>query len=156
MKRPKQIGVVGVDSGQILICDPCYIHGEWNREDQYRRDQVFDVDYDSEKTVFDMGKAIENGIYFDTPLKQYGNMTMNELVAEGFAKERPEFETHVFGYNGCCKASHSKNRGGQLNYRMGHEGAGVAVSSGYGDGEYPVIAHYDKDGRVRKVEILFD
>lgn len=25
----KQIGVVGVDSGQILITDPCYIDSEW-------------------------------------------------------------------------------------------------------------------------------
>jgi hypothetical protein len=28
-----QIGVVGVDSGQVLICDPCYIDSEWVIED---------------------------------------------------------------------------------------------------------------------------
>jgi hypothetical protein len=39
---------------------------------------------------------------------------------------------------------------------MGHAGAGVAVSSGYGDGVYPVFAHYNKDGRVARVEIIFD
>ena len=30
----RQIGVVGVDSGQLLICDPCYINSEWNQGKQ--------------------------------------------------------------------------------------------------------------------------
>jgi hypothetical protein len=29
----KEIGVVGVDAGQILICDPCYIDSEWEHEE---------------------------------------------------------------------------------------------------------------------------
>lgn len=29
----KRIGVVSVDSGQILICDPCHIDGEWKWEE---------------------------------------------------------------------------------------------------------------------------
>jgi len=156
MKKPKQIGVVGVDSGQLVICDPCYIDSEWDHNDEYDRDQVFDVSYMGKKSVFDMGEALKNGINFNTLLKQYENLTMNELVKEGFAKERPVKETKTFGYNGCCKATISKNRGGQLNYKMGHAGAGVAVSSGYGDGVYPVIAHYNDEGRVAKVEIIFD
>jgi|LSQX01.1.fsa_nt_gb hypothetical protein len=28
----KRIGVVGVDSGQLLLIDPCYIDNEWERE----------------------------------------------------------------------------------------------------------------------------
>jgi hypothetical protein len=151
-----QIGVVGVDSGQVLICDPCYIDSEWDSKDEYERDQIFDVKFHGVVSVFDMGEALKNGINFMTPLKQYENMTMNELVKEGLAKERKVRETGVFGYNGCCRATSSKDLGGQLNYKMGHAGAGVAVSSGYGDGVYPVIAHYNKDGRVSKVEILFD
>ncbi len=27
------IGHVGVDSGQLLLCDPCYIDSEWEQED---------------------------------------------------------------------------------------------------------------------------
>lgn len=27
-----QIGVVGVDSGQLLLCDPCYINSQWQEE----------------------------------------------------------------------------------------------------------------------------
>jgi len=42
----------------------------------------------------------------------------------------------------------------QFNYKMGHEGLGVLVSTGYGDGVYPVYAEF-KDGRVSKVTIEF-
>lgn len=26
-----RIGFVGVDSGQLLVCDPCYIDGQWKK-----------------------------------------------------------------------------------------------------------------------------
>ena len=29
----KLIGHVGVDSGQLLLCDPCYIDSQWVKED---------------------------------------------------------------------------------------------------------------------------
>jgi len=32
----------------------------------------------------------------------------------------------------------------------------VTLQTGYGDGVYPVTAHYNKDGRIAKVEIVFD
>ena len=35
------------------------------------------------------------------------------------------------------------------------EGLGVCVSTGYGDGYYPVIAHFNRDGRISKIEINF-
>jgi len=28
-----KIGVVGVDSGQLMVCDPCYIDGQWESEE---------------------------------------------------------------------------------------------------------------------------
>jgi hypothetical protein len=41
-----------------------------------------------------------------------------------------------------------------FNYDLGHEGLGVCVHSGYGDGTYPVYATYE-DGRVKSVTIEF-
>ena len=31
MSKTKKVilGTIGIDSGQVLICDPCYIDGEW-------------------------------------------------------------------------------------------------------------------------------
>jgi len=58
MTMRKKIGVVGVDSGQVVICDPCYIDSEWDRKDEYDRDQVYDVDWLGKVVVVDMGKMI--------------------------------------------------------------------------------------------------
>lgn len=43
----------------------------------------------------------------------------------------------------------------QLNYDLGHAGLGVVVSTGYGDGLYPVYAEFNEDGRVAKVWVEF-
>lgn len=105
----KQIGVVGVDSGQVLVCDPCYIDTLW------KRDQSF-------------GPAVE-------PVEP---------------KERQEFS-----YKGCCTQTLSPAKAGQLIFPLGHAGAGVVVTSGYGDGVYPVFAVYNKQGRVAQLVVEF-
>lgn len=43
----------------------------------------------------------------------------------------------------------------QFNYRRGQEGLGVAVSTGYGDGQYPVSIQRTSDGRVAGVCVDF-
>lgn len=41
-----------------------------------------------------------------------------------------------------------------FNYQLGHEGLGVCVSTGYGDGTYPVYVRKE-DGRIAEVRVLF-
>jgi hypothetical protein len=43
----------------------------------------------------------------------------------------------------------------QFNYDPGHAGLGVVVSTGYGDGVYPVYAEFNEDGRVARVWVEF-
>jgi len=43
----------------------------------------------------------------------------------------------------------------QFNHDAGHAGLGVCVSTGYGDGTYPVEVKYNEDGRVKEVRIKF-
>ena len=106
----KLIGYVAVDSGQLMICDPCYILSEWTD----------DVDFD--------------------------------------ANEGSNDSLYPFDYNGASNASMSINLAGQLMFDMGHAGAGVSFSSGFGDGYYPVYAEYIEDGnfglRIAKVEVV--
>ena len=52
-----------------------------------------------------------------------------------------------FNYLGACAATLSDNHAGQC-------GLGVAATSGYGDGEYPVYATYE-GGRIKKIEVIF-
>ena len=42
-----------------------------------------------------------------------------------------------------------------FDYTAGHEGLGVCVETGWGDGLYPVTATYDSFGKVASVTITF-
>lgn len=53
------------------------------------------------------------------------------------------------------KEVHDATGATQFNYELGHPGLGVVVSTGYGDGEYPVYVTYGDEGRVAKVEVDF-
>ncbi len=43
----------------------------------------------------------------------------------------------------------------QLPYDLGHAGLGVVVSTGYGDGVYPVFVEFNNEGRIAKVWVEF-
>jgi len=43
----------------------------------------------------------------------------------------------------------------QWDYAMGHSGLGVSVSTGYGDGEYPVYIRRNEEGRIAEVRVKF-
>lgn len=95
MRTLVKLGSVWVDSGQILICDPCYIDSSW----------------------------------------------------------KPEDGSDEFGggsYSECCRVT-LRGPGGQV---LG--GAAVACRTGYGDGDYDVIAVVNEStGRVEEVRIIF-
>jgi hypothetical protein len=55
-----------------------------------------------------------------------------------------------YSYSGACAATLGENSAGELG-----RAAAVAVSSGYGDGVYPVYATYNHEGRITKLEVVF-
>lgn len=59
----------------------------------------------------------------------------------------------------CQRLSNCDGEGGN-HHMIGHssplgEGMGMAISSGYGDGEYPVMVRYTPEGRVAALKIEF-
>lgn len=145
----KIIGYVGVDSGQVLICDPCYIDSEWKKED-------FE---DIRKFQHKSGKIIAYPIdfpHFEHVIPEFGK-TANQMVddVELIPIEEKVIPKNNFSYNACCQLTLSKDQVGQLNYNMGHAGVGVVSSSGWGDGTYPVVAEFTKDNRVKSLTITF-
>jgi hypothetical protein len=44
----------------------------------------------------------------------------------------------------------------QLDFAAGHKGLGVVVSSGYGDGVYPVYVKKNSEGRIVELKVKFD
>lgn len=184
-KRKVHLGVVGVDSGQLVICDPCYIESEFKLE----REKTFKTPFsnhpiykhtDGSEWQFTYNNLLAKGepkndthvpgvnafpgSYADV-IPQYGKCP-NDLIQSGdFTKSDKNPFDHVpsgeFSYDGISALTlTSSNQGGQLNYNMGHAGAGVCFSSGWGDGCYDVIAEivdfgeYGLHGeRVTKVTI---
>lgn len=145
------IGHVGVDSGQLLLCDPCYIDSEWRKEDfeDFRTYQHKDT---GDKLTY----RIDFGNY-QQPIDTYDGKNMNDLIATGEWEEIPDTQKpkNPFSYNACAKATLSNKGHGELRFNFGHTGAGVAFSTAFGDGMYPVFANYMPDGTLKSVEVVF-
>ena len=54
-----------------------------------------------------------------------------------------------------CDTLDSSSEFRQYDYDLGHPGLGVVVSTGYGDGTYPVFAEFNDEGRIAKVWVEF-
>lgn len=154
MKKAKSVwvrlGVVGVDSGQLMVCDPCYIGSEWKGDDFKVKRQV---------RVKATGKIVDapmgtDGRTWDDEFTK--GLTWNQAIAKGIIEHVELEQTGEFSYDGCCHAT-IDGYGGQLNFTMGHAGAGVVFTSGLGDGRYEVLAKIvdlpDYGERVSEVRI---
>lgn len=135
------LGHAAVDSGQLLLVDPAYIDSSWTRQEfedirVYRHTAGATLQY-----------RVDFNNYQD-PIAAYGQ-TMNQLLHTG---EWEMFEQPIppgLNYSACCMATLSQRRAGQVD-------DGVAFSTGYGDGCYPVLAKRNADGRIMQVMIDFN
>jgi hypothetical protein len=100
------IGEVAVDSGQLMVTDPCYVDPEWRRE----------------------------------PFSVVGTV------------DKTKDALFNYSYDGACRATLNGEGHGQLAFELGHAGAGVAFSTAWGDGMYPVYAE-KHDGRIVRVYV---
>ena len=140
LSKAKLIGKCGVDSGQLLITDPCYVKDFISNDYQDIRQYK-----NSNGDILEFRKDFSN---YDETIEKYGK-SMNQLTEEKVFYPVNRKTNKDYSYDGCCNATLSKKQGDSVG------GLGVAVSSGYGDGEYPVYAHYNDDGRVALVVIDF-
>jgi hypothetical protein len=150
--QKKLLGHVGVDSGQLIVTDPCYIkmftNNEFNPRTKYMNVR------DNKKIIVHPDDFYN---YEDDMIEGY-NKNMNTLIREGIFKEIEDDEERndrSYSYNGAsCATCYESDQGGGLGLDLG-----VVFSSGFGDGHYPVYAYYEKvDGwgtRIKKVEIEF-
>lgn len=144
------LGAVGVDSGQLMITDPCYIDGQWMSEPFADR-RMF-LDKQTGETIV-KGEDFER---FDQPLEVLGGETPKALIASGRLEQLPDPSppgSFNYSYNGACSATLSEDGYGELMYTdSGHAGAGVVFQSGWGDGFYPVYGE-KHDGRIVRVYV---
>lgn len=157
-KNWKLLGSVGVDSGQLMVCDPTYIDSEWN-PGQAPSGHPAEVLTEKGKQRFPDNKDWSwryngYGTTYASPQEVLGGMSVNEARDEGLIVASDNPTSQEFSYRGCCDASRSDKGGGSMDFKAGHEGAGVAFSSGYGDGCYEVWGKTNEEDRVIEVRIL--
>jgi hypothetical protein len=154
----KLIGSCGVDSGQLMVCDPCYIKSEWipGRKPAERETLVLT---NKGKARFpglkDWSWRLSNKSDYATPQKALGGLSINDVLEQKLVEALPRETTDEFSYRGCCDATRDGG-GGALKFKMGHKGAGVCFSSGYGDGCYEVWGKLNNDGRFVEVRVIME
>lgn len=140
-----EMGMVGVDSGQLMITDPCYIDSEWQKEDfedlRLYKDKETGKTYQYQKDFNNYQEKIE-GFELD----------VNELIKSGRFEELSIKRDFNYSYAGASYATLSENGYGEMKYKLGHEGAGVVFGTAFGDGLYPVYGE-KYDGKIIRVYV---
>lgn len=141
----EEMGFVAVDSGQLMITDPCYIDSQW--KDEPYEDIRLLKDRDTGE-IYQFRKDFNN---YNEKINGY-ELTVNELTASGQLEsiEIDNSDKVAFSFSGACHATMSESGYGALPFEMGHEGAGIAVTTVLGDGMYPVYAE-KYDGKIVRV-----
>ncbi|MGB6189776.1 MAG: hypothetical protein WBF70_14550 [Aeromonas molluscorum] len=141
----EEMGMVAVDSGQLMITDPCYINSEW-QDDEFEDVRLLK---DTETgVIYQFRKDFSN---YEEKIADF-DQTINELIASG-RLEAIEIDNSGkinFSYAGACYATMSEKGYGEMPFRLGHKGAGIAVTTVMGDGMYPVYAE-KYDGKIVRV-----
>jgi hypothetical protein len=161
-KNWKFIGNVGVDSGQLMVCDPCYIKSEWIRDKEPAPYEIFVLSNKGKKKFPRLANVYKGwawqyngyGTTYDSPQRALGGLSINDASEQGLVETLPRKKVTEFSYRGCCDATRDKGGSGTMVFKLGHEGAGVAFSSGYGDGCYEVWGRTNEDGRIVEVRVL--
>ncbi len=145
-ERLVRIGSITVDSGQVMICDPCYIDDHWKKEEfqdirQYKH---------NDGTLLQYRVDFEN---YEQVIPKYGK-TMNQIIEDNEVTEMPKPRSGNFSYAGACGETLSKKGYGEMLVHLG--GSAIASRTLTGDGTYPVFAVVDKDGGAKGLFIRFD
>lgn len=152
----KLLGQVGVDSGQLMVIDPCYINSEWKKEGS-----VLGVNFWGQGQERVAHSLEEEGIAVE--LVDDGRYRVITGDAEALIEKIKTLSKNIgqiviavphtdSTYDKICDITMSEDQGGKLDH-----GLAVVFSSGLGDGLYDVYATYKTlDGwgeRITKVEI---
>lgn len=144
--RVERLGVVGVDSGQLMVTDPCYVDSEWQVQPIQGLTAYSDVQTGRVyKHGEDFQRFDEGADDLEGTVQQ--NIESGRLVKLAIDPERP----FPYSYRGACNATLTDGFG-QLQYRKGPPGAGVVFATAWGDGVYPVYGEMI-DGHIVRVYV---
>ncbi|MDQ0255565.1 hypothetical protein J2S74_002947 [Evansella vedderi] len=160
----KKIGAVAVDSGQLMIIDPCYIESYWEKNENVEPEGIEFWGGDAEQIVehFNLEETYgvqsnEGGSYtvltgdykdLSKEIGQYANQNKLGLIVTEYSPGST--------YKQVSDANMNQERTGACIHGHGGFPLGLSFASGYGDGLYDVYATYNEDGVIVKVEIEMD
>lgn len=141
----EEMGLVAVDSGQLMITDPCYIDSQWQNIDYEDIRLLRDTETGE---IFQFRKDFN---HYEEKISGF-EQTVNELIASGklVSLKIDNSREISFSYAGACHLSLSEQGYGAMPFKLGHEGAGIVVRTVLGDGMYPVYAE-KYDGKIVRV-----
>ncbi len=148
-----RLGVVGVDSGQLLVLDPAYIDSEWVPEGKGENWTLKYWGRDKAKLVAEFGaspiacKTAQDAAELDKRIQKH--CTDRDLAVVTWVQSGSSYEK-------CSAMTAGKDGFGQLKYTSGRPGLGVALVSGYGDGIYPVYGRENDKGVMVELRVFFD
>lgn len=137
------LGEVAVDTASILITDPLYIRDEWQNDIEFEDIRLY--------KHFESAKIYQYGVDF----KRYNELldgyekNINELISDKILIPIEIEREYSYSPAGAAYASMSKDGYGELEFKKGHKGAGICVSTVYGDGYYSVYGERYKGNLVR-------
>lgn len=148
-----EVGMCMVDSGQLLLIDPCYIK-------DYIEDKPF-IDYRCYEDVETKKQYVfrEGDFHhYESKISDYDGATPNDLIGkkQWVANDENNPNRRVAGVKeSYASISYGTIKGDTYQLRLPSTaiGLGVAFRSGCGDGRYPVYAKMI-DGEVAEVKIV--
>lgn len=156
-----QLGEVGIDSGSLLLIDPCYLDDNWKRESEATSTGIKFWGMDEKRVNKKFGKS---------PIKVKNNRQGHRIKKriEEFCQSNKltvvtDFQSDS-SYNKCRELIKLKEKGdhqlgGQLYYELGHPGLGVVAATGFGDGVYfvtAIVGEFEEgDKRIKEIRIKF-
>jgi len=149
------MGQVGVDSGSLMIGDPCYLPGFVENEatghvpllDTFTN-KLYQYVYNEKQLVHDADR-IGN---YDECIPET-TITFNQGRASGRLVEIPHPEDRTYSRSGCHWATCDSKDGFAV---LGDCNESLVFRSGYGDGVYNVWGWKNKEGRIIEVRIMMD
>mgnify|MGYP001612550115 FL=1 len=161
------LGVVAVDSGQLLITDPCYIDSHWENK-PFEDIRIYKLKQTNQFYIYAPSKTTntlqkfkhikKSELFANYEQKMKNGETINQMREANKLEKIPSTEKEAligdYSYAGCCETNQKDQNDRQLLFKTNVEGAGVTFSSGYGDGCYAVWGFFNKENRCLKVEII--
>jgi len=145
-------GHVWVDSGSLMICDPCYISSSWKKGAEFQDIRKY-IDTEDEH-IYQYQEDFKN---FESPMEDYGGETPNKLIDRKRWVRIPNEVVRDFSSEGATSVTLSEEGHGNLGRGKADQGGlGFVSQTHHGDGEFPVYLHFKQgENRPYKMEVIF-